>query len=121
MCRTLRGGRAEAMTTFTPLPGRHFSACTVCALTCLLLLSSVPSRSMATSLIGYSDMEIPSADSSQAFAAGRGIAAGRLIFFCFDDLGDDLRGLPSMAGTSLSIAGRDPSRGFGAFRAMLLS
>src|SRR4051794_36071412 len=115
MCRTLRGGRAEAITTLTPLPGRHFSACTVCALTCLLLLSSVPSRSMATSLIGNSDMEIPSADSSQAFAAGLGSAMGRLIFFCFDDLGEGcLRALPSMAvtsdtsDTSRSLAGRDP-------------
>src|SRR6266566_5025186 len=48
MCRTLRGGRAEAMTTLTPIDGRHRSAPTVRSLTCLESVSSVPSRSTAT-------------------------------------------------------------------------
>src|SRR5689334_20893717 len=108
MCRTLRGGRADAITTFTLLRGRQRSACTVWALTCLLEFSRVPSRSMATSLIGYSDMEIPGADSSHALglaaaglaAAGLAAAGGAvvLLIFFFDDLGDGLRTWASLLG-----------------------
>jgi hypothetical protein len=61
-------------------------------------------------------MEMPGADNSQALDSTVGAAVVLLIFF-FDDLGEFLRTLPSVAGTSF----RDPSRGFGASRAMLLS
>src|SRR4051812_32327277 len=118
MCRTLRGGRAEAITTFTLLPGRQRNACTVWALTCLLEFSRVPSRSMATSLIGYSDMEIPGADSSHAFALGTTGGAVVLLIFFFDDLGDDLR---TWASLIWYIWRSVALRSFGALRAMLLS
>src|SRR5947209_8468865 len=51
MCRTLRGGRAEAITTCTARRGRQQSASTVRRLTRLSRSSSVPSRSTATSRI----------------------------------------------------------------------
>ena len=51
MCLTLRGGRADAITTFTPRSGKPLSAPAVRVLTFLESLSSVPSRSIATSPI----------------------------------------------------------------------
>src|SRR5580765_1151056 len=51
MCRTLRGGRAEAIITFTPADGRHLSAAAARSETFFERSSSVPSKSMATSLI----------------------------------------------------------------------
>ena len=52
MCRTLRGGRADAMTTRTPRAGSPTRAIAVCSLIRLESFSSVPSRSIATSPIG---------------------------------------------------------------------
>src|SRR3954467_13506649 len=51
MCRTLRGGRAEAITTFTPVAGKQRSATAALAQTFFDLSSNVPSRSIATSLM----------------------------------------------------------------------
>src|SRR5438270_13721664 len=48
MCRTLRGGRAEAITTLIPRRGRPSRAIAVWRLTRLESFSRVPSRSIAT-------------------------------------------------------------------------
>src|SRR4051812_20414810 len=73
MCRTLRGGRADAITVRTPWAGKHRSALTVCSLTCFESSSNVPSRSIATSRMA----ERPA--STQA-----AVAAGSVVGGCFD-------------------------------------
>src|SRR5436190_20679292 len=69
MCRTLRGGRADAMTTFTPVAGKARSETAALAQTFFDLSSNVPSRSIATSLmIGRSVWS--AANASRALVSG---------------------------------------------------
>src|SRR3954468_17519771 len=71
MCRTERGGRAEAITTLIPRAGRPANAAAVRSVTCLESLSSVPSRSTATRRMSGSGAAIGTAWVTRGLSKGK--------------------------------------------------